>query len=521
LSLDRRFLICAVSSLALLSGVTSATAKPQVTHTTTHISGVVVAINARRHTLKLRVSHAASQHKGAARAASAGGAATIVVAFGNASVSGPDGAVAVGDDVTVTTDGPSGPTTVAASITVVGQTNGGDSGNGAAVPGDVTAVDPSADTLTLAVSSTTAQGQTQSASVIVTVSPTTILAVGNSSAGKTVTLSDIAVGDHVVVFTEDATADPIAAVGILDSSNPGGDHEGGGSAAAAPARIPGSVVGVDQTYMRLLLKVSDGPLAGQTVTVQAGPNTSLGGVSSDGGAFTFADIKAGDTVVVYSPDPTATPIDAVGIADQTTPPAPAAPATPVYDAFNGVVAGKGSSSVQVTVSGDGPLGGETVSVNVTASTILKGTTTDGTSFTLADIAVGDQVRVYTTTLDPSDLVAVAIGDGPPSSGGSTTPAPSPAPAPAASPAPQRFGGVVTAVRGDGLTVTALNGPLAGQSVIVSVPPSASFQDDPQTGAGTSLATISVGDAVEIHTDSLTGSPIVAVGVTDDGVYADA
>ena len=106
---DRRLLTCVVTMIALLIGATSALAKTQSAHST-RISGVVVGINAKRHTLKLRVAHTAKHRVAAARAAAAGGSSTIVVVFGDAKVSGPDGAVSVGDDVTVTTNGSAGPT---------------------------------------------------------------------------------------------------------------------------------------------------------------------------------------------------------------------------------------------------------------------------------------------------------------------------------------------------------------------------------------------------------------------------
>lgn len=523
MSLDRKLLTCAVAMLALLIGTSSAFAKTHRTHAT-RISGVVVSINAKRHTLKLRVAHATGHRKATARAASADGSSAIVIAFGDASVTGPNGAVAVGDDVTVTTDGPAD---VATSIDVVGQSNGGDAGKGAAVPGEVTAVDPSGGTLTLAVTSTQAQGPAQAGSVIVTVAPTTILAVGETNGDGHVTLADISVGDHVVVFTDDATTNPIAAVGILDSSHAGGDHQGaGGSPLTPPTPIPGTVKAVDPTALTLSLYVSGGPLAGHTIVVDATSKTSFGGVSGLAGPFNMADIKVDDSVVVYTAAVTSTPVIAVGIVDDSSA-NPDPSTTTVYDAFNGTVEGLGSDGLAVAVGGTGPLGGQTVTVKVDGNTRYKGTTTDGTAFSFDDVHVGDQVRVYTTSLDPSSLLAVFLGDGPSGStgastgSGGTTGSGSPAPA-STTTGPQRFGGVVTDVRGDGLTVTVRSGgPLSGQSVIVSVPAGTSLEPDPQTGAGKTLATISVGDAVEIYTDSETGSPIVAVGVSDDGVYPTA
>ena len=424
-SSPRRLLsVCAVlvASLALVS---SAVARPHVRHAH-RVSGLVAAINVAQHTLKLRLHHGAKRHAASAGIATASGAGTIVVSFANATVSGPNGAVAVGDHVTVTTNGPVGPSAVASSIQVIGHPNGGDAGKGAAIPGTVTAID-SGGTLTLAVGSRDSQqgeaqdSAVQAGSVTVSVPAATILAVGDTNGDGTITLGDISEGDHVVVFTADATADPIVAVGILDASQPGANsHEGDSS-----------------------------------------PQGSGGG---DGNG------------------------------------------APSYQAFAGTVAALGPpNAITVTVSGDGPLGGQTVTIDVTAATHYKGVPGYGS------IAVGDQVRVYSQSLAPLPIVAVFIGDGP---GGSDSGSPPPAPAPAPASSPTRFGGTVTDVRGDGLTVTVTSGgPLSGQSVIVAVPAGTAF-----VGVA-SLSGVSVGDAVEIFTASTAGSPVRATKVSDEGAAA--
>ncbi len=431
--LNRRFLTCGATVLALLIGSSSAVAATHAAHTT-RISGVIVSINATRHTLALRVTHGSKHHKaGPARAASAGDSRGILVAFGDATVHGPNGAVAVGDDVTVTTTGPVGHSAVASSIDVIGQPNGGTAGKGAAVPGEVTAVDPTNGTLTLTVRATDSQGQSQDSSVIVNVSASTILAVGDTNGDGQITLADVAVGDHIVVFTLDASANPLAAIGILDASHSGGDHQGGGDGShGAFSPIPGTVKSVDVAGSSLTLSVADGALAGTTVTVDLGEHTSFGGEDSgNDGPINLSDISAGDTVTVYTRDATSTPIVAVGIVDNSK-------------------AGSGDSADQ----GDGNGSGQ--------------------------------------------------GDGNRSGQSSSA-------------LPTRFGGHVTAVRGDGLTVNVTSGgPLGGQLVVVSVPPTASLEGATGSGGGPeSLANISVGDAVEIFTHNVSGSPVVAVGVRDD------
>jgi len=426
--LNRRFLTCGATMVALLIGSSSAVAASPAAHAThkKHISGVIVSINAARHTLNLRVTHGTKHHKvRPGHAASAGDSGGILVAFGDATVHGPNGAVAVGEDVTVTTTGTVGQTMVASAIDVIGQPNGGTAGKGAAVPGEVTAVDPTNGTLTLTVASTDSQGNSQDSSVIVNVSATTILAVGDTNGDGQVTVADVSVGDHVVVFTLDATANPLAAIGVLDASHAGGDHHGGGDGQHGSfTAIPGAVTGVDLAGQSLTMTVGGGALAGTTVTVDLSEHTSFGGRDSgNDGPINLSDISVGDTVTVYTRDATTTPVVAVGIVDNS-------------QATGGDSSGQGG---------------------------------------------GDQSSAPSSAL------------------------------------PTRFGGLVTAVRGDGLTVNVTSGgPLSGHLVVVSVPSTASLQGATGAGGGPeSLTNISVGDAVEIFTHDVSGSPVVAVGVRDD------
>src|SRR5580704_3094842 len=170
-----RLLACAAAAFAILIAVPAALAASGAHHSR-QVHGRVIAINARHHTLRLRVLHAKR-----ASAASVGGGHAVVVSFGDAKVTGPDGAISVGDDVLVTESGNGGGTAVATQIEVIGQANGGDAGKGAAIPGEVTAVDGANGTLTLAVTGTDGQGNTQMSSLIVDVSSSTILAVSDTN----------------------------------------------------------------------------------------------------------------------------------------------------------------------------------------------------------------------------------------------------------------------------------------------------------------------------------------------------
>jgi hypothetical protein len=516
---NRRYLTCCATVLALLIGSSSAVAKTHAAHTA-RISGVVVSIDAKRHTLKLHLKHVKLPR--VATAASAGGSSTILVAFDHATVKGPNGAVAIGEDVSVTTTGPVvGATAVASSIDVVGQSNGGDSGKGAAVPGQVTAVDPTNGTLTLAVTSTDSQGKSQDSSVIVTLGASTILAVGDTNGDGHATLADVVVGDHVVVFTADATANPIAAIGILDASHTGGDHQGGDGSHGELTKIPGSVTGVDMAGSNLTLSVSDGTLAGHTITVHLGDHTSFGGQDSGHhGPIGLGDVAAGDSVVVYTRDATTTPIVAVGVVDESkssgnSSTSPSSTSTVGQtQRFGGIVTDVRGDGLTVNVTSGGPLSGQTVVVSVPPTTSLDGATgAGGGPESLSNVAVGDGVEVYTHSESTSPIIAVGVRDDGRPSDGSTSPTP-----PSGAVLPQRFGGVVTGVSTGGLTVNVLSGgPLSGQTVTVSVPSTASFKGP--GGGPETLANIAVGDAVEVYTPSESASPIVAVGVVDDGVWS--
>ena len=71
---NRKFLMCCATVVALVIGSSTAVAKTHAAHTA-RVSGLVVSINAKRHTLKLLVKHGAKHHKAVARTASANGAA--------------------------------------------------------------------------------------------------------------------------------------------------------------------------------------------------------------------------------------------------------------------------------------------------------------------------------------------------------------------------------------------------------------------------------------------------------------
>jgi hypothetical protein len=498
-----RLLASAVAVLALVVAVPAALATTGSHHHTRQVHGRVISINARRHTLRLRVLHGKR-----ASAAAVGGGQTLDVSFGNAKVSGPNGAISVGDDVVVTEGGNSGGTPVALAIKVIGQANGGSSGNGAAIPGEVTAVDAGTGTLTLAVIGTDGQGNSQETSVIVDATASTILAVADTNSDGKTTLADVQVGDHVVVFADDATANPLNAIAILDASHAGGNHHGDGPDGPAPTPIPGTVGTVGGSDFTIT--VSEGALAGQTLDVKVTPQTSFGGEDGNGdNQFGLGDVKSGDSVVVYTPNPGPGSVVAAGVVDKT-----GRGGAQQYSGFNGtVVSPPGSDSVQVQVTSSGALQGQTVTVDVNSSTRYKGQNQDGGQVTaLADVVPGDTVSVYLLgPLTQSPIVAVYFADR--GSGQQADP-------PSGTAAPQTFDGTVTDVRGDGLTVTVTSdGPLQGQSVIVAIGPNVQFETSNGTGVGQSnLQYVSLGDQVEITSaPGSTTTSVIAAAVVDDSV----
>ena len=479
-----RLLACAAAALAILTAVPVALAAGA--HHSRQLHGRVIAINARHHTLRLRVLHAKR-----ASAASAADGHSVVVSFGDAKVTGPNGAISVGDDVrrrpsrATAAARPSRPRSRSSA-----RPTAATPARAPRFPAQVTGVDASAGTLTLAVLGTDGQGNTQMTSLIVNVSSTTILAVADTNGDGQVTIADIKVGDHVIVFTTDATANPVAAVGILDASHSGGDHQGGDDGDGPQAHAD-SRHGHDRRRFRS----DDQGHRRPDVRTGARRQGHAADLLRRTGWQRRRQLRPRPTspraTRSSSTHPIRRPARSSRSASST---APRTARPPQYSAFNGTVAAPvGANSAQVRVGGDGPLAGQTVTVQVTSTTHYKGQNANGGQVTaLADVESGDIVSVYVLgTLSNTPIVAAYFADR--GTGASSDPPASPAP-PAPSTAPlARFGGTVTSVRGDGLTVTVTSGgPLTGQSVIVAIGPNVSFQTSNGTGSGTGEPPIHLG-----------------------------
>jgi len=274
--LTRRAFIAGSVALAVILALSMASAIAS-THRSFRVSGVVTAINARDHAFRLRAKDARR---------------VMTVKLARATViSGHGGAVIVGDDVTTTSD-TSGSVVTASSIRILGLPNGGIDGHGAAVPGVVDSVDTVDSTLAVSVQASDGSGPVLET---VDVSSTTILAITDGGSS----LSDIAVGDRVLIFTPDMTATPLQAAAILDTG-PGSAQDRG---------VSGIVSALSADSLTLTVG-SDNILAGQSVVVTVNAHTQFGGDN----VTAIDEITVGDEVEVTTAS-LVPPLLAVSIVD--------------------------------------------------------------------------------------------------------------------------------------------------------------------------------------------------------------
>ena len=411
-------------ALASSPGIAAAHAAKHSAHATrhtTHVTGVVRSFNVAKHSITLATASAKSSKRTHKRH-------LLTFNVTAARVSGNHGAFAVGDKVTVTSDDATESGGDATTIRVIGVPNGGDNGHGAAIAGTITAVDPTAATITLS-----SRGEDGAApqSVLVDITSSTILAVADG--GGSVSLSDLHVGDHAVVLTADVTATPIVALGVLDSSRPGdnqtcpglpsepgdGPGDGGGTTAGAPAQSgdrSGVVLKVSPADNALVMEGHDsGPL-----TVVFSPQTQVdeivNGVSQPS---SLSAIQPGQSIHVVWTSATSTYVNASSVvfggpATTTEPPAPPAPPAPPQS-------GDASGVVVGACPGDGAL---VMSQNGTRLTVVVGSQTlvneivNGVSqpSSLSAIQPGQSIHVVWTSATSTYVNASSIVFGGPASG---------------------------------------------------------------------------------------------------------
>ncbi len=515
-------LACALLAVTLAAPVAGAHARVATHARMTKITGVVRSINIAHHTITV-----------AATVPSRRGHRTKLMTLdvSSARVTGHHGSFAIGDKVSITATGVNGSCAgTATTIAVIGVANGGSNGNGAAIAGTVTTVDESAGMLTLAAPRPRGAAATQSIAVEVTSS--TILAVQDAG-GSAVSLSDIDTGDHVIVVTADVTAKPIVALGVIDSSHPGSNHSDPTLPAPAPAThqsVTGVVAGVDLTAGSLA--VTD--QAGDAVTVMVGGQTPVYALSGDTGqASALGDVNVGDAVrvrytgdlsstitanVVYDLGPARTPP-----IDPPTPPAPPAPPSPTppspapptgNESVSGVVASIDEADSQLVITGTEVAENITVMVADTTSVYeISDGGAEGQTATLADVKVGDTVKVRFTGALSSTITATVLYD----TGTWIPPAPPSPPTPPPPPTLPQTGSVTATVTGvypkdDAITVTA-----GGIEIAVVYNDETVYSDSaPGASEPATIADINVGDSLSVTWISASAHYVVASEIDDGG-----
>ncbi len=504
-------LACALLAVTLAAPVAGAHARVATHARTTKITGVVRSINIAHHTITVATTVPSGRgHR----------TKLITLDVSSASVTGHHGSFAIGDKVSITATGMnSSGTGTATTIAVIGVPNGGSNGHGAAIAGTVTTVDESSGMLTLSLPGAGAAAATQSLAVEVTAS--TILAVQDAGSSA-VSLSDINTGDHVIVMTADVTANPIVALGVIDSSHPGSNHSDP-TLPPAPAThqsVTGVVTGVDLDGS---LAITD--QAGDAVTVMVGRRTPVYALSGDTGqASALADVNVGDTVrvrykgdlsstitadVVYDLGPARTPP-----VDPPTPPAPPSP-TPATgnESVSGVVASIDQADSQLVITGTEVAENITVVVADTTSVYeISDGGAEGKTATLADVKVGDTVKVRFTGVLASTITATVLYD----TGTWIPPAPPSPPTPPPPTLPQT-GSVTATVTGvypkdDAITVTA-----GGIEIAVVYNDETVYSDSaPGASEPATIADINVGDSLSVTWSSASAHYVVASEIDDGG-----
>ncbi len=503
-------LMCALSVAALAVPTAGAATRAR----TTRVTGVVRSINAARHSVTIATTTSSGRvHH------------TKLLTFNvtAANVLGHHGTVAVGDRISVTLSGSgAGGSGGATTIRVLGVVNGGTGGNGAVVAGEVSAVDASNGTVTLLTPSAGSE-QSPAQTVLVEVTSSTVLAVRPAADGS-VSLSDINTGDHVIVITADVTADPIVALGVIDSSNLGSNHSDPTLPPAPPVApqqsVTGVVTSIDAAGGSLLLTDQ----AGAGVTVLVGDQTPVYQVSgSSGKASALDQINPGDTVrvrftgdlssqitasVVYDMGPAPTPPPPTP--PTPTPPGPTPPSTQTKS-ITGVVTSVDLTGSSVEIDS----GGTSVDVLINDQTaIYQLIGNSGRLWTLGQVNSGDGARVKFTGDLSSQITATVFYD----LGPSNAPAPPVNPTPPTPPAPSQTGhinGTVTHVyaNDDALEIALADGgsllvAVNGRTVIDNI---AGGGNQPET-----LAEIQIGDSVEVTWTSAGLSYVTASEINDGG-----
>ena len=273
-----------------------------------------------------------------------------------------------------------------ASGSMMGQ-NGGMRGMKPAAVGKVTAVSGTSITLT-AMDGTTYTVDASSAT----------FTKGMGKDSTTGSVSDIAVGDRIAVIGT-VSGDSVTASKVMYDLE-GAMMKGGTAGMAQRPGVFGTVASVSGSTLTVTGK------DGTTYTVDASAATATKGMGADATTLSISDIKTGDTVFVDG-TVSGSNIAATKITDGV-------PSSMKGDMGGGAWAQPAVSGPVTAVSGTTLTvtgkDGTAYTVDASAATFTKAGAADGTSITIASIAVGDNVAVEGTATGTS-VTATKVIDG--------------------------------------------------------------------------------------------------------------
>jgi small nuclear ribonucleoprotein (snRNP)-like protein len=283
------------------------------------------------------------------------GTAATITADGVASTLG---ALAVGDQIQLALTG-----TTPATVTAVVAT-------GSKLDGSVTAVDTTANTITLTPNDA-------SASTTVTI-PTTATITIDGAAG---TLAGITTGSEVHI--QYSATDNTMIVTVKDSTHTGGGGQGGDHQQSDSAF--GTLVSVDTTANTITLSTANFDFSSSmqtTYTLGAGAT-----ITADGAAATLGGLATGDRVFLSLSTTTPTTVTAIKATGES---------------LSGQVTAVDTTANTITFAPDN--GGASTTVTIPSGATI---TVNGATGTLAGITTGAQVQIQYSALDNTKIISVS------------------------------------------------------------------------------------------------------------------
>ena len=211
-------------------------------------------------------------------------------------------------------------------------------------------------------------------------------------------ISSIAVGDKIAVAGTHSGTD-IAATKIMYGMN-GAMMKAAGSIMGDKPGMIGTVASVSGTTLTITGK------DGTTYTVDASAAAITKGMGTSASTLAFSDIQVGDTVAVLGTFNGST-VTATKVIDGVSADMQGALAAAGWQkpAVSGSVTAVSGTTISVTGTD-----GTAYTVDASSAQFIKGGDTDGSTITIASIAVGDTVAVE-GTLTGTNVVATKVIDG--------------------------------------------------------------------------------------------------------------